>query len=485
MTAKIRRPWHRTGQQSLAYYVSSRILIAALFAITLQTIICLAENYLDELYFGRWYVKTETTRIAESLAAPGASLERILEKNHPHYGGATASSYAFRVLDPEGRVIAAANAGLLKSISPLDRSGGGEPDMWMRKFDGDAWFHLAGGIRRQVGGRDVFIEVATLGDPAGRRFRALWHDIVHDVWIPLGPTIFLTAAFAIFTLRGSLRPLERAAGLAGQMQPGANRLEFDLADMPREAALFCSAINRLLERNATLISSQDRFIACAAHELRTPLAIVQLELGKIRSKRARRIENDVTSMGDMVGRLLELARIDALDAHEERTIDIAFVVCEVVRKLEPLVDERDCVVEVVRDQPQNFLGDPMSVREAVRNLVENAVKHSPRGAKIRVTCGPGPAFSVDDSGPGLNEGDSECVFEPFYRGTTKAEGSGLGLAIVRQVASLHRGTVEAGRSDLGGARFRLRFAPATPAKAKIERSAHARPAPAGASPTPA
>ena len=94
----------------------------------------------------------------------------------------------------------------------------------------------------------------------------------------------------------------------------------------------------------------------------------------------------------------------------------------------------------------------------MRNLVENAAKHSPPGARIAVRCGPGAQLSVEDSGPGLDEAEKDRIFSAFGRGRkTPAEGYGLGLAIVRQVVELHRGRIVTGRSPLGGARFQLCF----------------------------
>jgi signal transduction histidine kinase len=97
------------------------------------------------------------------------------------------------------------------------------------------------------------------------------------------------------------------------------------------------------------------------------------------------------------------------------------------------------------------------VREALVNLVENAVKHTPAGTAILVTAGPGRSASVEDAGPGLLPGRSEDLFRPFRRGNGSARGVGLGLAIVRQAVELHGGSIEIRRSALGGAMFCVEF----------------------------
>jgi two-component system, OmpR family, sensor histidine kinase TctE len=108
--------------------------------------------------------------------------------------------------------------------------------------------------------------------------------------------------------------------------------------------------------------------------------------------------------------------------------------------------------------PRKLRGDPVAVREALCNLVENAVKHTPAGTSILVTVGPDRTITVEDSGPGLASETSDQLFQPFRKGNPSTEGAGLGLAIVRQAVELHRGSIQVGRSSLGGAKFKLSFA---------------------------
>jgi len=92
------------------------------------------------------------------------------------------------------------------------------------------------------------------------------------------------------------------------------------------------------------------------------------------------------------------------------------------------------------------------------NLVENAIKHTPKGTAIRVTAGPGCTAMVEDGGSGLPPGSSDDLFRPFRKGNGSADGVGLGLTIVRHAVDLHHGTIEISRSPPGGAMFTLRFA---------------------------
>jgi two-component system sensor histidine kinase TctE len=114
------------------------------------------------------------------------------------------------------------------------------------------------------------------------------------------------------------------------------------------------------------------------------------------------------------------------------------------------------------NEPACAVGDRIAILESLRNLIENALRHTPSGTRVQVTVGPGGAMVVEDSGPGIGDENVADIVLPFRKGRASGEGSGLGLAIVRQAADLHGGTLGVGRSALGGARFELVFSAAHP-----------------------
>jgi signal transduction histidine kinase len=287
--------------------------------------------------------------------------------------------------------------------------------------------------------------------------RALMHEFVKDVWIPMGPLVLLTIFIAPYSVHRTLRPLARAARQADRLKVTDSEARFSLADLPREAASFAAAINRLMDRVAELVQSQKSFISRAAHELRTPLHIILLELGKIPDPRARRATDDVVDMSNTVDRLLQLARIDAITEFEAADIDLAAITQQALDKLKPLAQARNATISLEVLSPQAFKGDPASVYEALRNLLENAIKHTSPGARIGITCGPTLSWTIEDNGAGLPEDGLQALFEPFHRGRFNTDGAGLGLAIVKQTMDLHGGIIEVGRSSMGGALFSLRF----------------------------
>jgi signal transduction histidine kinase len=271
------------------------------------------------------------------------------------------------------------------------------------------------------------------------------------------PLVALTLGVATLSVRRCLSSLEHAAAQADTMSPLDESTRLDVSVMPREAASLAIAINRLLDRVSDLIKSQRLFIAMAAHELRTPLAIIMLELGRSSDPNIRRLEDDVRTMSVSVDRLLALARLQGTETLEVADLDVGLVASEVVDRLQNWAAQSQHRLLLRVCEPTEYSGDASAIREALRNLVENAVRHTPPGTEVQVTAGPAGLITVEDGGPGLASETSRELLQPFKKGRASGEGAGLGLAIVRQAVDLHRGNLEIGRSSLGGAKFTLTF----------------------------
>jgi signal transduction histidine kinase len=317
---------------------------------------------------------------------------------------------------------------------------------------------MSGGERMSVRGDDFYVEIATTGDPAGARWRSYAYEIYEDVLSPMVPLALLLLGVAVLTIRWSMRPLAEAARKAESITVLDKPERFDLAGLPRETASFALAINRLLERVGALIESQGLFIARAAHELRTPLAIMLLELGKIGDDRARRLETDVTAMGQSVARLLTLAKLKALHEPQRAKVDIVALAEEVVSHMKAWAAERGHELNLATLETGGVvMADRTAIREALRNLIENAVTHTPVGTRVDVTLTPTLDIVVEDNGPGLGDAELAELLQPFQKGVASSEGSGLGLAIVAQAVDLHSGSLDYARSASGGARFVMKL----------------------------
>ena len=195
--------------------------------------------------------------------------------------------------------------------------------------------------------------------------------------------------FTRIFLRRALRPFERLAQLADQVIPGRNAHQFDAAGLPREAANFVLSINRLLVRNQDLFSAHEKSVTAAAHELRTPLHVMLLELGKIEDDGARQIEGDVLGLGRTIDQIMCLARLDSLGEFEPTPIDLRDIVDRNIERLKPLIERRGCQFVSASDNLEIFDGDPQSLSEAICSLIEHLCNHSTNNAIINVTCGPG------------------------------------------------------------------------------------------------
>lgn len=214
---------------------------------------------------------------------------------------------------------------------------------------------------------------------------------------------------------------------------------------------------------------QREFVADASHELRTPLTSIQLNLELLRDgddEDGVAVDSALEStrrMNLLVADLLLLARADARTPRSLGPVSLSEVVRSAAAEVSPIAKDHSIITEIT-DCP-TFEGDANSIQRAARNLIENAVRHTPSGTRITVATesDTGEArLVVSDDGPGLPEGMKERIFERFTRAdgsadTTRSEGTGLGLAIVKAVAEAHGGEATAGDSPDGGARFTLRF----------------------------
>ena len=277
--------------------------------------------------------------------------------------------------------------------------------------------------------------------------------------MPIVPLIILNLGVAIVSVRRSLRPLALAAERADKLSPHEARLQLGTSDLPQEAASLVHAINRMLDLAHNLLTSQRLFVARAAHELRTPLAVMLLELGHSEEPRMRQLQADVRAMSQTVNQLLVLARLESIELTATDVLDTGAIASDLINRLDILATSSGHDVILQINEPAQAMGDATAIREALRNLIENALRHTPAGTRVEVTVGPAGTIVVEDNGPGLQNPEVADLLLPFRQGRESNGGAGLGLAIVQQAVTLHAGTLKVGKSGLGGARFEIDFAP--------------------------
>ena len=251
----------------------------------------------------------------------------------------------------------------------------------------------------------------------------------------------------------SLRPLERASREAADVGPGNPNARVSAEGLPAEVLPLVRAVNGALDRLSRAYEVERRLTADAAHELRTPLAVLDLRLQRAHLTGDvdwRVVRRDFENLNRVVAQLLDLARLESAAREHPRPAQVNFarVVREAIAMVLPLADEagREIEVEMDEDAPILLMGHAADLRNMVRNLLDNALFHGK--GKITVTLRRQASLSEDaavilrvrDEGAGVPEELRETVFDRFRKGKASSAGSGLGLAIVRHVADRHGGS---------------------------------------------
>jgi two-component system, OmpR family, sensor histidine kinase TctE len=312
-------------------------------------------------------------------------------------------------------------------------------------------------------------------------------EIIKGVILPQFVILPIAVLLVWLALARGLAPLHALQRRIRQ-RPEDDLSPIDVHEVPEEVSPLVQAINDLLERQQSSMSTQKRFLADAAHQLKTPLAGLRMQ-AELAAREVdagqgdpRQLKSSLDQMAHasqraahMVNQLLSMARADA-QAGGHAVVDLQPLATDVVRDLVPKA--LDHGIDLGYEGPEVphasscVVGQAVLLREMVANLVDNALQYTPRGGTVTVRLLPDPfgqvvVVQVEDSGPGIPAAERELVFQPFYRALgTPVDGSGLGLAIVAEIAQQHGVTIglddarPAGQIPEGegpGVRFTLRF----------------------------
>lgn len=312
-------------------------------------------------------------------------------------------------------------------------------------------------------GRRVWVEVAQdldhpdviVDDIVARFLRVI-------AWFAL-PTMALLLLAHLYIVSRALRPVRRASELAGTIDSSRLDLRLPEADMPSEILPLVHAVNQALERLQGGFDSLREFTADAAHELRTPLSVLRLRIdtmvdrGEIGSLRG-----DIDAMSHAVEQLLAVAEIEMTDAATTGTADLTRVCADVVALLAPVaLEQRKEIALCGPSAPVWVTGSSNQLFLAIRNLADNAIRHTPEGTCVEIEVAEHGVVRVVDRGPGVRPEDRAAIFRRFWRRDTNGGGGGvgLGLAIVRRIVEAHRGSVQVVAGAGCGAVFEIRLHP--------------------------
>jgi two-component system, OmpR family, sensor kinase len=279
----------------------------------------------------------------------------------------------------------------------------------------------------------------------------------------LAPLLVLLVTLLVRQMFRPLRILSYELGRRAENDLG----QLNRAGLPSEVWPFVTEINELLARVRRSMASQRRFIADAAHELRSPLTAMSLQAERLGA--AEMPDEARSRLGSLVAglrrtrelleQLLTLARTQEMNIPEAEDISLQRAIREVLEDLVPLAEAKDIDLGVVDDADAGVRGRMVALKLLVKNLIDNAIRYTPQGGRVDITVRrlPGAVvLQVDDTGPGIAPEEREKVFEPFYRVLGSGEiGSGLGLAIARTVAGSMGARIELASTGEGGSGLRV------------------------------
>lgn len=365
--------------------------------------------------------------------------------------------YGFAVLDATGRVLFSSLANRA-AVFPGDRPSAAEHFLERRR--GSAIIYGAS-IEKSIGGTSVWIQVAQ--DLAHRD--VLIDDIVADFFPRVGwvtvPILLLLLAIDILIFRRALRPVRQASDIAETIGPARTDVRLPTDGMPREILPLVNAVNQALARLERGFRTQREFTADAAHELRTPLAILSARIDTLADPGIREaLRRDIAGMSRIVGQLLEIAELEGFVVDPAETADVQSVAADVTAFIAPLALAQGKRIALNgASGPVLVKGNPEILFHAVRNLAENALSHTPIGTAVEIEVSADGVVRVLDAGPGVPASDRELIFRRFWRRDRRRPGNaGLGLSIVSRIVEAHAGSITVEDREGGGAVFSIYLA---------------------------
>lgn len=308
---------------------------------------------------------------------------------------------------------------------------------------------------------------------------ALTRKVMIDTLVRQLLLVALAALVIAMVVRVAFRPLGRLRAEL-DARTAADLSPIDSHDAPREVAAMVAGMNDYVGRLRSTLDRQERFIADASHQLRTPLAVLRTQAGlALREDDPSRLRETLAAMDRSVGDTIHLANQLLTRARAQHGIatpafadlDLAQVAREACLELGAGAVAKRIDLGFEGENAVPVRGDPTLMRELVKNLVDNAIRYTPEDGRVTVRLsrpGEAPAIEVEDSGEGVAAADRERIFDPFHRlASSKQPGVGLGLSIVRDIARAHAADIELADGPGGtGLLVRVRFPPpAIPASA--------------------
>jgi signal transduction histidine kinase len=398
---------------------------------------------------------------AEDLAR--AVIKDSSGKPHLNLPAQLAAAYAaspdagmYAIRDTAGQVVAASPSGF-----------GDKVPKWPAATDDASYFRLSDYESKNYNGLSIELPTAAgpmwisvaRADGSAALIESILRKFALDViWVsPL--FMIATLGISVLAIRNALKPVRQISQMASSIGPNAMSVRLPEQNLPTEISPLVVSVNQALDRVEKGFAVQREFTANAAHELRTPLAIITSALDAMNGNgEIAKLKIDVARMNRLVDQLLRVARLDAIGI-ELSVVDLNKVASSVVAAMAPwAIAQQKEIIFAGSEQPVEIKANADALEDALRNLVENAVVHTPIGTEVVVQVSPDGRIDVADRGKGVPRADRENIFKRFWRAAgEKKEGAGLGLAIVSEIMKAHGGFIRVSDNPGGGALFSLLF----------------------------
>lgn len=360
----------------------------------------------------------------------------------------------YRVLDAGGRVLVSSE----KDDRPL---------MAFVASDDTRFSHMAelsvATIPATHEGRRIYVQTGRSDRFADLAIEAIAPAVFQSAAAVTILAVLSLSVVLVWLTRRALAPVRAISDEASRISADSIERRLPAAGLPEEIAPLVRAFNAALDRVQEGYRSQQRFIANAAHELKTPLAVLRAEIELDGHAGHERYLRDIDVMARIVQQLLQLTEASERSSYAFRQVDAVQIAREVLDFLSPLAAAARVELALAGTPACMLTADPGALFGLLRNLVENALRHSPPGGTVTVQVDSG-GLQVSDQGPGVAPQDVPFLFERFWRSQARqTDGAGLGLSIVVEVVRNHGWSVHYRANVPAGAVFAVAFGTAAPA----------------------
>ena len=388
-------------------------------------------------------------RFLENDPGGRVRLDRFLR---PQFNNGTGK---YAIVDSNGALLAA-SAGLTKALTPIGATRSGDYFVLGAKGDAASYYGLS--VKSEYEGRPVWVQVAFIADDI--IVDDMLKEFLEDIgwlWVPF---VIILLFVNLLVVRIGLAPLRTAASQAGAIGPNSTSIRLSEKGLPRDVHVLVTAVNGALDRLERTLEVQKAFIADAAHELRTPVSILKAHAAILPNFVERyTLVEEIDGLERLVNQLLDSSRLEVLEVKPNETADLNEVARYVAARLGPKAINAGRSIEVIGTPgPVRIHGEMKYLCQALLNIVENAIKHTPERTTVSIYVTFPGAIHVVDRGPGVRPEYRKAIFRRFWQsGGPSGGGAGLGLDIAARITAAHGGTISVGDTPFGGAVFTMRF----------------------------